>query len=102
MYKCTETKSITAKLCSFLGKADLIPSTPAVFSIATMTSTGGDWVEQGFCCPSVKASNISRVGVISLTENYYSIEMCEEQQDSVSVLDILNCNSLKRHMRKKY
>lgn len=84
-----------------LAKEISFPVSPAVFSIATMTSTGGDRAEQGFCCLSVKASNISRVGVISLTGNCYSIETCEEQRDNVCVLEILNCNFLKRHMRKK-
>lgn len=77
------------------------PVSPAVLSIVTMTSTGRDRVEHRFLCPSVNTSNISRVGANSHTENYYSIEMCRKQHDNVSVLDILNCNSLKRHMIKK-
>lgn len=78
------------------------PVSPAIFSIITMTSTGGDRVEHRFLCPSVNASNISRVGANSHTENHYSIEMPGKQHDNVSVLDTLNCNSLKRNMIKKH
>lgn len=66
-----------------------------------MTSTGGIGLNRDFGVQVLKAANISRVGVISHTENYYNIETCEEQHDSVSVSDIFNRNFLKRHMRKK-
>lgn len=66
-----------------------------------MTSTGGDRVEHRFLCPSINASNISRAGANSHTENYYGIERCGKQHDNVSILDMLDRNSLKRHVIEK-